>query len=185
MAIAINFLDTINKRVYLDTDAGSITTRTVQQIGSLIKQELKKSTYVPIDQFFSWSGFDDLPGGNKVGIVMVMKDGWDLWTLDQGSPHRFQITEGIILEEGGGDPLGSPVNIVWSLAEYTVSSILGAADVTDIQDIRRFLGIGVKRLITTDGSKKLRITEEDKTTVVQQYSVDDENAPTEQTDDDI
>ncbi len=203
MAIKIDHLDIPNERVYFDIDGGTLTSRSVQQLGSLIKQEVKLAPYVEDSDIFTWSGLESLPGGNAVGIVMVMRPGWTLWTIDAGAAHRFQITEGIILGDAGSDPLGSPVNIVWSLAEYTVSSILGAADVndiatilstvtslntkvdlleTDLTKVQRYLGVGVKRSFV---GGKLEITDEGKSTVVQRFTVDDTTNPTSQTDDDI
>lgn len=203
MALKIDHLDIPNKRVYFDLDGGSLTSRSVQQIGSMIKQEVKLAPYADDDDIFTWSGLEPLAGGNVVGIVMVMRPGWTIWTIDAGAKHRFQITEGIILGDAGADPLGTPTNVVWSLAEYTVSSLLGAADVndiatilttvssldtkidaieTDLTKVQRYLGIGVKRFF--DGGK-LKVTDEGKSTVVQQYTVDDIENPETQTDDDI
>ncbi len=203
MAIKIDHLDIPNSRVYFDIDGGSLTSRSVQQLGSLIKQEIKLAPYIEDSDIFTWSGLESLPGGNAVGIVMVMRPGWTLWTIDAGGAHRFQITEGIILGDAGSDPLGTPANITWSLAEYTVSSILGAADVndiatilstvtslntkvdlleTDLTKVQRYLGVGVKRSFV---GGKLEITDEGKSTVVQRFTVDDTTNPTSQEDDDI
>jgi len=196
MALKIDHLDIPQGRVVFDLDGGSLTSRTVRQLGSLIKQEIKLTPFIDDSDVFTWSGFDALAGGNNVGIVMVMRPGWSIWTIDAGSKHRFQITEGIILGDSGADPLGTPTNIIWSLAEYTVSSILGAATVDDIASIltkvtsneddilkiKRYLGIGVKRSFV---SGKLEITDEGKSTVVQRFTIDDIDNPNVQTDDDI
>jgi len=203
MALKIDHLDIPNERVYFDLDGGLITTRTVRQMGSLIKQEVKLTSYIDDSEIFTWSGFESLDGGNSTGIVMVLEPGWTIWTIDSGSTHRFRVTEGIILGDAGSDPLGSPANIIWSLAEYTVSSILGAADVddiasilstvtslntkvdlieTDLTKVQRYLGIGVKRSFV---SGKLEVTDEGKSTVVQRFTVDDTTNPTSQVDDDI
>jgi len=192
--VTLKHIDTVQQRVVFTLDPGAESVITVQNLGSAIKQALKVTPLADDSSIFDWSGFDDLDGGNKVGIVMVMKAGWTIWTEDAGSRHRFRITEGIVLGNGGADPLGLPLNVIWSLAEYTVSSILGAADVNDLASIlaaviaiqadnltiKRFLGIGVKRFF--EGGK-LKITDEGKTTVVQQFSLDSTTAPTSQTDD--
>jgi len=203
MALKISHLDIPNSRVYFDLDGGSLTSRSVREIGSLIKQEVKLAPYADDSDIFTWSGFESLAGGNSVGIVMVMRPGWTIWTIDAGAPHRFQITQGIILGDAGADPLGSPANVIWSLAEYTVSSILGAATVddiatilstvndtnakvdlleTDLTKVQRYLGIGVKRSFVAG---KLEITDEGKSTVVQRFTLDETDNPTSQQDDDI
>lgn len=138
MAKKILFLDIPNKRVYLDVDVGTETIRTVQEIGSLIKQELQASPFIDNDAIFSWSGNEtyDPVSGATTGVVMNMLDGWTLWTANQGSTHRFRIVSGLVLVSGGGDPLGTPTNITWSLSEQAVSNVsnLGQLE-TDIQSV--------------------------------------------------
>lgn len=125
MAKKILFFDEPQKRVYLDVDVGVETVRTVQEIGSLIKQELQQSPHIDLNAIFSWSGNEiyDPVTGATTGVVMNMQNGWTLWTANQGSKHRFRITSGLILDSAGGDPLGTPTNIVWSLAEQSVSNV--------------------------------------------------------------
>lgn len=127
MAKKILFFDEPQKRVYLDVDVGVETVRTVQEVGSLIKQELQQSSHIDLNAIFSWSGNEiyDPVTGATTGVVMNMQNGWTLWTANQGSKHRFRITSGLILDSAGGDPLGTPTNIVWSLAEQSVSNVTG------------------------------------------------------------
>lgn len=194
--VSIKHIDTVNNRVVFNLDPGNTTTISVQDLGSKIKDYLKKAPLADDSDIFSWTGLESLAGGNVTGIVMVLRPGWTIWTTDAGAKHRFRITEGIVLGDAGSDPLGTPTNVIWSLAEYTVSSILGAASVNDIATlvtdvsamkddllkVKRYLGIGVKR--SFNGSK-LEITDEGKSTVVQRFTIDDVNNPTSQTDDDI
>ena len=193
--VTLNHIDTVQNRVVFNLNPGTETIATVQELGSLIKQELKLAPLADDSDIFTWSGLEALAGGNVVGIVMVLRPGWTLWTTDAGAKHRFRITEGIVLGDSGTDPLGTPTNIIWSLAEYTVSSTLGqtatdiATLVTTLADmdtrllkVQRYLGIGVKREI--DGLK-IKISEEDKITPSQQYTIDSATNPTVQTDDDI
>jgi len=127
MAIAIVRVDLLNKRIYYDVDGGASTTRTVQQMGSLIKDELQRSPHIDEDKIQVFSGLDEFITGNFTGVVMKMQDGWEIWTEDQGSKHRFIITQGLIITEpAGGDPMGTPTNIVWSVAEQTVSALLAS-----------------------------------------------------------
>jgi len=127
MAIAIIRFDLPQKRIYFDVDVGTLTTRTVQQIGSLIKENLAKAPFIDDDQMFSWSGLDEFQTGVFTGIVLKMLDGWELWTEDQGAKHRFQITQGLVITDPpGGDPFGTPTNIIWSVAEQSVSALLTA-----------------------------------------------------------
>jgi len=130
MALKIIRFDLIQKRIYFDVDAGTLTERTVQQIGSLIKQELKLAPYIDDNTMFTWSGFDEFATGTFTGIVMKMLDGWTIWTEDQGAKHRFKITNGLIITDPpGGDPFGTPTNIVWSIAEQSVSALLTSGGV--------------------------------------------------------
>jgi hypothetical protein len=124
MAVAITKIDLPNKRIYFDVDAGDETTRTVQEMGSLIKQEFQRAPLADDDLPFTWTGFEDLDGTNRVGIVMTLLDDWEVWTEDQGSPHVFKITKGIIISSGAARQFGTPTNITWVVPEYTVSSIL-------------------------------------------------------------
>lgn len=127
MALAIVRFDIPQKRIYFDVDAGVLTERTVQEIGSLIKQELKLAPYIDDDQMFSWSGLDEYETGTFTGIVLKMLNGWTLWTEDQGAKHRFKITQGLVITSPpGGDPLGTPTNVVWSVSEQSVSALLTA-----------------------------------------------------------
>jgi hypothetical protein len=135
MPVDILRLDSQNKRVYLDVDAGAESIRTVKQIGSLIKQELQLSPHIDQDAVFTWSGDEEFITDNRTGVVLIMQDGWQLWTENQGSKHRFRITQGLVLDSASGDPLGSPTNIVWSLAEQSVSSISGLGTVEGKIDI--------------------------------------------------
>jgi len=128
MPTEILFFDLPQKRIYFDIDAGTLTTRTVQELGSLIKQELTLAPLIDDNQMFSWSGLDEFQSGVFTGIVMKMLDGWEIWTLDQGAKHRFRITQGLIVTDPpGGDPFGTPTNIIWSVAEQSVSALLTAA----------------------------------------------------------
>lgn len=187
--VTLKHIDTVQNRVVFNLDPGSETVASVQDIGSLIKQELKLAPLADDSDIFTWTGLEQLSGGNVVGIVMVLRPGWTIWTEDSGGGrHRFRITEGIILGDSGADPLGSPADVVWSLAEYTVSSILGAATVddiatlvtdmaslkTDMEKVRRYLGIGVKKTIS---GNTLTVTEEDKTTTALTFTLDDGDAP--------
>lgn len=186
--VSLKHIDTVQNRVVFNLDPGAETIATVQQLGSLIKQGLKLIPNTEDSDVFTWSGLESLSGGNSVGIVMVLRPGWTLWTEDAGSKHRFRITEGIVLGDSGADPLGTPTNIIWSLAEYTVSSILGAASVddiatiltkvtameTDILALKRYNGIGVKKTIA---GNTMTVTEEDKSTTAMTFTLDDGDAP--------
>jgi len=126
LAKGIEYLDEVNKRVYLGVAVGDSTTYTVQEIGSGIKDQLQLSPHIDLDRIFIWSGYEEYQTGTFTGVVMTMQNGWTLWTAPQGSEHRLRITQGIVLDSAGGDPIGMPTNIVWSLSEQSVSALLTA-----------------------------------------------------------
>lgn len=125
MAKGIEYLDEVNKRVYLGVDAGNSTTYTVQEIWSYIKNTMQLAPYIELDAIALISGLDEYSTGIFTGVIMKMLDGWELWTLNQGSKHRLIIEKGLVITEpAGGDPFGTPTNIVWSIAEQSVSALL-------------------------------------------------------------
>jgi len=127
MALKILRLDEENSRIYFDVDSGVITTRTTRQMGSLIKQNLQFSPHIDLDSVFTWQGREEFATGDFTGLNITMQNGWTIWTEDQGAKHRFRITQGLILDSAGGDPMGTPTNIVWSVPEHSVSALLTAA----------------------------------------------------------
>ena len=166
-------LDTFNREIILEATQLRFT---VQEIGSKTKELLQQATNIDDDRAFTWSGFELLPGGNRTGIVMVMDNGWTIRAEAQGSQTRIIIEQGIILPEGAGDPLETATNVIYSLAEQTVSSITNFGQrMTDIEDQ---LGIFNELESTSDGSKKFKVkVRGDPNTSKREYDIDNENAP--------
>lgn len=137
MAVSVKRLDLINSRVYMNVDAGSETTITVQDLGSAIKRELQKAPFIDDDKVFIWSGdevYDPLTG-STTGVVMIMQTPWTIWTEDQGSQHKFRIINGIVTESSNGNPLGMPLMITWSLSEQAVSNVSNLATLESNMDL--------------------------------------------------
>lgn len=137
MAVSVKRLDLINSRVYMNVDAGSETTITVQDLGSAIKRELQKAPFIDDDKIFIWSGdevYDPLTG-STTGVVMIMQTPWTIWTEDQGSQHKFRIINGIVTESSNGNPLGMPLMITWSLSEQAVSNVSNLATLESNMDL--------------------------------------------------
>ena len=126
-------LDVTNKEIILESTQLIFT---VQEIGSKVKELLQEAPNIDDGAAFTWSGFDSLPGGAKTGIVMQLLDGWILRADPQVSDTRVQITQGIILGTGGGDPLGTAANVSYSIAEYTVSALLPGPGGLTAQQVR-------------------------------------------------
>lgn len=123
MAKGIEYLDELNNRIYVGVDAGNETIYTVQQFGSYIKEALQKAPYIDNDKLFTWSGFEEYQPNTYSGVIMIMQ-GWTIWALDQPSKHRIRFTQGLILDSLQGDPFGTPDNVIWSVAEQSVSALL-------------------------------------------------------------
>lgn len=137
MAVSVKRLDLINSRIYMNVDAGSETTITVQDLGSAIKRELQKAPFIDDDKVFIWSGdevYDPLTG-STTGVVMIMQTPWTIWTEDQGSQHKFRIINGIVTESSNGNPLGMPLMITWSLSEQAVSNVSNLATLESNMDL--------------------------------------------------
>lgn len=136
MVKGIDRLDLLNKRVYLGTEAGVLTTYTTQEVYSYIKEELQISAHIDQDKISIASGNEtyDPASGATTGVVLTMQDGWTLWTEDQGAKHRLRITAGLVLDSVGGDPLGTPTNIVWSVSEQAVSNVGNLTTLESNQD---------------------------------------------------
>lgn len=137
MAVSVKRLDLINSRIYMNVDAGSETTITVQDLGSAIKRELQKAPFIDDDKIFIWSGdevYDPLTG-STTGVVMIMQTPWTIWTEDQGSQHKFRIINGIVTESSNGNPLGMPLMITWSLSEQAVSNVSNLATLESNMDL--------------------------------------------------
>ena len=128
------------KRIILGLRAGATsantTTYTIQELGSYIKEELKLSPLADDDQPFVWEGFNPLQGGNRVGIVFTLNTLWIIDADDFAGPgrHRIKLEQGIVLPEiTDEEVLGTPANITWSLAEFTVSSLINQQDFENIK----------------------------------------------------
>ena len=137
MAKGIEEIDVLNKRIYFGVnDSSDETEYSVQEVGSYIVEELKKQHRIHVNEIFSWSGFDLLPLGDRTGIVLILLDGWTIWTRDQPSPHSVRFSKGVISTDSELFPLGQPANVNWLLAESTVSSL---QNVDTIENVERHI----------------------------------------------
>jgi hypothetical protein len=136
MVKGIEYLDEENLRVYLGTEAVSPTTYTVQEVHSLIKEELKKAPYIDRDKLTISTGNDvyDQTTGATTGVVMFMQDGWTIWVEDQVSRHKVKFTAGLVLDQAGGEPLGDPLNVNWERADQSVSNVSNLTTLESKQD---------------------------------------------------
>lgn len=134
-------LDLFNQRVVLGVSAGTDTEYSVQELGSLIKEELQKAPFIDDDKIFTWSGFDVLPLGDRTGVVMILQNAWTIWAGDQGSPHNIRLSKGIISRHDLTEPLGSPTNVSWKLADSTVSSLSNSQTIENNQRAIEFQNI--------------------------------------------
>lgn len=127
MAVSVKFLDLESSRVYMNIEGGAITRISVKDLGSAIKRELQLAPFIDDDAIFTWTGAEEYITNTETGVVMIMQNGWTIWTEDQGVKHRFEINRGLIIDSIAGDPLGTPTNIIWSLAEQAVSAVTTVA----------------------------------------------------------
>ncbi len=123
MPVTVKRLDLINNRVYMNVDPSSETTITVRDLGRAIKDELQLAPFIDDDAIFTWTGAEEFLTDNFTGVVLILQNGWTIWTEDQGSQHKFRMTEGLVLDSLGANPLGAPLLITWSLSEQAVSNV--------------------------------------------------------------